>query len=308
MNIDEIIEGLKNLDLSKYPEDEIRFLINQLGPLAHMSVSYHKGKTLMRARPNYGDEKFRTKKDFSFKPQEYNSTYQRASTPYYTMFYGATIPDKIEPGELDVARIIGLLETLSFTRNPEIQKGYQRISYGRWEVVEDINLLAIIHNDSFHGESGFIRELYDDYQKNIIHAPSDIQEKSQKFLKFLAEEFGKENIKGDYDYMISAIFSEMTANMGLDGILYPSVRTLGKGFNLALTPEATKKMKLVVAGECSAVKFDGTTYLGNDAIAELSGHESDDEQFEMKPLDHGVNRILAQLGLTDINQLIPKEE
>lgn len=309
MHIDEIIDRFQKLDLSTYPVEEIKFLINQLGPMAHMSVTYHKGKSLMRARQNIEDEKFRKRKDFSYKPQEYNTTFQRASTPLSTMFYGSILPDKIEKGELDNARVICLLETVPFTRNPEILTGYQKISFGRWEVIEDLNLLAIIHKDSYHNESSFIRELYSDYQKNIMNVSIEVRKKFQKFSSFLAEEFGKEDIREDYDYLISALFSdEMTTNVGLDGILYPSVRTLGRGFNLALTPEATKKLQLVAAGECSAVKFNGTTYLGNDAIVELSGLENDDELFEMKPLDHGLNRILEQLGLTDVNQLIPKEE
>lgn len=305
MDIDTIIEGFKKLDLSTYPHEEIRRLINQLGPLAHMSVSYHKGKSLMRARPNYGDEQFRTKKEFSFKPQEYNKTYQRASTPFKTMFYATTIADKLEPGELDNMRVIGLVETIPFLRDPSIEKGYQKISFGRWEVIDDIHLLAIIHKDSFHGESSFIRELYDDYINNLSSAPPEIRERSQKFLSFLAEEYGKENISNDSDYLISAVFSEMTVNKGFDGILYPSVRAVGRGFNVALTPQATKKLKLIVAGECSAVKHEGTTYLGNDAITELSGNEMDDEEFEMRPLHQGLDRILTQIGISDINQLIP---
>lgn len=306
MEIDEIIAAFKNLDLTTYPYEEIKHLINQLGPVAHMSVSYHKGKSIMRARPNYGDEKFRAKKEFSFKPQELNLTYQRASTPHSTMFYGTTVPDKLEPGELDNMRVIGLVETIPFLRDNSIEKGFQKISFGRWEVIEDINLLAIIHYDNYHGESSFTRELYDDFKNNIANAPEDIRDKSEKFLEFLASEFAKEEIVDDYDYMISAIFTEMAVKKGLDGILYPSVRATGRGFNIAITPEATKKMQLIVAGECSTVKFEGTTYLGNDAIAELSGNEKDDEIFEMRALDQGIKRILAQLGLTDVNQLIPK--
>lgn len=305
MEIDEIIERFKKMDRSTYPHEEIRQLFNQLGPMVHMSVSYHKGKSLMRARPNYGDEEFRTKKEFSFKPQELNKKYQRASTPNKTMFYATTIGDKLEPGELDNMRVIGMVETIPFLRDPSIEKGYQKISFGRWEVIDDIHLLAIIHKDSYHGERGFIRELYDDYINNLSSAPPEIQERSQKFLKFLAEEYGKDTISNDYDYLFSAIYSEMAVNKGIDGILYPSVRAEGKGFNVALTPEATKKLKLVVAGECTAIKHEGTIYLGNDFITELSGNEMDDEKFEMRPLNQGVDRILAQIGISDINQLIP---
>jgi hypothetical protein len=305
MHIDKIIERIQKLDLSTYPVEEIRFLMNQVGPMAHMFVSYHRGKSLMRARPNYENEEFRTKKEFSYKPQALNDKYQRASTPFKTMFYATTVADMLEPGESANMRVIGMVETIPFLRDSKIEKGYQKISFGRWEVNEDINLLAIIHKGSFHGENGFIRMLFNDYTKNLALEQPEIREKSEKFCRFLAEEFGKDNISNDYDYLISAIYSEMAIKKGLEGILYPSVRAGGQGFNVALTPEATKKLKLVVAGECSAVKFNGTTYLGNDAIVELSGEEADDEIFEMKPLNEGLNRILKQIGISDVNQLIP---
>ena len=58
----------------------------------------------------------------------------------------------------------------------------------------------------------------------------------------MANEFAKENINEDYDYMISAVFSEMATKNRVDGIIYPSVRVGGKGFNIAITPKATEKL------------------------------------------------------------------
>lgn len=305
MEIDELIKQFRDIDLTSYPERDIRDLFNKLGPIAGINVTYHKGKVVTRARPNYDGEEFRQKQEFSFKPQKHNTTYQRASTPRKTMFYATSIPDKLEPGELDNMRVIGLAETVPFLRNPKIQSGYQKISFGLWEVVEDINLVAIVHKDTYHRESNYTRELVGAYKNYIKNVSLDIADKSLKFFTYLADEFAKEEIKDDYDYIISAIFSELTVKQNLDGVIYPSVRAAGKGFNIAISPEATRKLKLIVAGECSVVKYGDTIYMGNDAIAELNGDEKDDEHFEMSPLPHGLNRILNQLGLEDVNQLIP---
>lgn len=100
MNVEEIIAGLESLDLTKYPEKEIRYYLNSIGKMASIVVTYHNGKCVMRARPNLENERFPKKSDLSFKPQEYNSTYQRASTPKKTMFYATVIPDKIEMANL----------------------------------------------------------------------------------------------------------------------------------------------------------------------------------------------------------------
>ena len=58
MSVDEIIKSLKELDLSTYPVDEIRRLLNSLGQAAHIVVSYHKGKSIIRVRPNSKYQKF----------------------------------------------------------------------------------------------------------------------------------------------------------------------------------------------------------------------------------------------------------
>jgi hypothetical protein len=100
--------------------------------------------------------------------------------------------------------------------------------------------------------------------------------------------------------MISALFSELTIQRRLDGIFYPSVRVGGKGFNIAITPEATKKLGLYAAGECSMYKLKDHTVVGNDAIVELKGTE---EEFKLVDLDPHVKECLAQLGVNSIDDL-----
>ena len=65
MTIDEIIAGLKNLNLDNDPATEVRELLKQVGKVGYKLVAYHKGKSVMRARPNNGDERFSIKDDFS---------------------------------------------------------------------------------------------------------------------------------------------------------------------------------------------------------------------------------------------------
>lgn len=299
MKIEEIIEGLKNLDLSTYPDKEIRQLLNKIGVIASMVVIYHKGKSVMRARANENDIRFSKKQDFSFKPQEFNKTYQRASTPNQTMFYATAIPDKIEPGELDNMRLIGVAETIPMLRDKQ-KSGYQKISFGRWIVKEDLNLLAIIHKDSYYSESSFTKELVEAFNEASKKVPKELIEKSLAIQTYLADEFSKAEINGDYDYMISAIFSEIITKAGYDGIFYPSVRVAGKGFNIAITPEATEKLGLYVAGECSIYKIKDHTVIGNDAIIQLDGSQS---EFELKDIPNHQKECLAQLGLTSLEEL-----
>jgi hypothetical protein len=299
MNVEEIIEGLKSLDLTKYPEKEIRFYLNNIGKMASIVVTYHNGKCVMRARPNSENERFSKKSDLSFKPQEYNSTYQRASTPKKTMFYATAIPDKIEQGELDNMRIIGVAETIPLLRDKE-KSGYLKVSFGKWFVKESINLLAIIHNDTYYHESNFTKELVEAYKVFSKEVPKDIADKSLKIQTYLAEEFAKKEIRGDFDYMISAIFTEFAINQGYDGVIYPSVRVGGKGFNIAITPESTKKLGLYVAGECSIYKHKDNVVIGNDAIVELDGKQ---EEFKLVDIPNHQKECLERIGIKTIEEL-----
>ncbi|NVK65700.1 MAG: hypothetical protein HWE22_13995 [Flavobacteriales bacterium] len=299
MSIDEIINKLKSLDLSTYPKEEIEALFNQLGMIGSIVVTYHKGKSVIRARPNYDGEHFTEKSQLSFKPPRFNTTYQRASTPNTTMFYATSIPDKIKDGELDNARVIGVAETIPLLRDKE-RSGYQKISFGRWVVEEDIDLVAIVHKESYLKESSYTRELKEAYDEFSVQAPKEIMEKSLKFHTYLADEFSKEEINEDYDYMISAIFSELITKRGFDGVIYPSVRAGGKGFNIAITPEATKKLKLRVAGESTVYKRKEEVFVGNDAIVELNG---DEEEFQMNELNGFKTEILEKLNVQSMDEL-----
>jgi len=299
MKIKSLIDTLKGLDLTKYPKDEILSLLKQAGKIGYVVVTFHKGKSVMRARPNYNGERFEMKSDYSFKPQEYNKTYQRASTPNTTMFYATAVPENLEPGELDNMRVIGVAETIPMLRDLT-KSGYQKVSFGRWYVHEDIHLLAIVQKDKYYEESNYTRELNDAYNQFIKTAPQDILERSLAYTTFLADEFSKEEIRGDYDYMISALFSELTTQRGLDGIFYPSVRVGGKGFNIAITPEATKKLGLYAAGECSMYKLKDHTVVGNDAIVKLKGTE---QEFKLVDIEPHVKECLAQLGVNSIDDL-----
>lgn len=294
-----IIQQIKNLNLSTYPKDEIISLLQQVGKIGHIIVTFHKGKSVMRARPNYNGERFERKDDYSFKPQKLNKTYQRASTPNQTMFYATSIPENVPQGELDNMRVIGVAETIPMLRDKS-KSGYQKISFGKWIVHEDIHLIAIIQKDRYAEKSSYTKELAEAYKEFIQTAPKDILANSLALTTFIADEFSKENIRGDFDYMISALYTELVTQLGVDGVLYPSVRMGGEGFNIAITPEATKKLGLYVAGECSIYKLKEHAVVGNDAIVELTGNE---EEFTLIERENDEKECLAQLGVQSIEEL-----
>ena len=255
-----IINRLKTLDLSQYPYFEIRELIREFGKVGFIIFTLHPGKTITRARC---DGNLKTVSDLSYKPQQYNKQCQRASTPMRTMFYGCIVPE--EQNIIDT-RFISACESSSLIREGMETSGEQTITFGKWEVIEDIHLLVVIHKDYFHdADNSLLGELkiaYEDFLMKYPDAAKDIDISA----KYFAKEFSKKNEDGsDYNYLISAIFTEVvTTDHAFDGVMYPSVQTGGQlGFNVAITPDAVdKKMKLVVAYETQIKKIGEKIHIG----------------------------------------------
>jgi hypothetical protein len=105
------LHNLNKLDLSKYPIDEVNKYLTNLGASAHIGYTLHKGFDIYRARPNEDDEiSYVNRSQLSYKPQINNTTFQRASTPNKTMFYGSILPSEIGEDDINNARFTSCLE------------------------------------------------------------------------------------------------------------------------------------------------------------------------------------------------------
>ena len=299
MSIDNLIDSLKNLDLSTYPDKEIRSLLEQIGKISTLELYFHKGRQVMRARVNNNDSRYRKKTDLSYKTQQFNITYQRASTPNRTMFYASCLSENPNDNEIQSIRIPCILESIPEMRDNN-SSFIKKITFGRWEVIDDLRLFPIILNETYYQNTIFLKEIADYYKKNNELFDQTLAEKSEKIQSFLANEFAKEEIREDYDYMISAIFSELMIENNYDGVFYPSVRTVGKGFNIAITPKATEKLRLIFAGECTIYKHKMETSVGNDAYIILNGNEEEFDMIDEKNRENQELRLVDDLGFNSI--------
>lgn len=284
----QILDTLSGLDLSTYPFDQVKKSISQLGKFGIIIFTLHKGKTLIRARVNEDGKSFSQAKELSYKPEEYNKSYQRASTPNRTMFYAGTIPEDVQVGELNNARIISSLETSNLLRDIE-KDGEQKVTFGRWLVTADIPLMAICYHKDFAERTSHSKELYEAYQTFMNECPPELQQHSLMVTEFFAREFAKAEIKGDFDYLLSATFTETVVDKGLAGVYYPSVRADALGFNVAISPEyADKNLQLIVAGECKIYKKAKHTFINNDTIAYLKEGETEFKLEEINNPDYNI--------------------
>ena len=255
-----IINRLEALELSQYPYFEIKELIRELGRVGFIIFTLHPGKTITRARCDGG---LKTVSDLSYKPQQYNKQCQRASTPMRTMFYGCIVPE--EQNIIDT-RFISACESSSLIRGGIGTSGEQTITFGKWEVIKDIDLLVVIHKDYFcNADNSLLEELKSAYEVFLMKYP-ELANDIDITAKYFAKEFSKKNEdEADYNYLISAIFTEVvTTDHALDGVMYPSVQAGGRfGFNVAITPDAVdKKMNLVSAYETQIKKNRENVHIG----------------------------------------------
>lgn len=242
--VEQIIQKMKSLDLSRYPQSEIISLFREVGQIPILITTLHPGHKIIRGRINNGDD-FSSISSHSYCPSVKNDEYQRASIPHETMFYGSvTSPEEEEP----VARISILTEISKiFTEGVDTEK----IMYSAWEVIGDLQLVSIIQSGLYRTPNKQIMELDRRFNEEYN------SEVGKVFFDFIASEFAKDNTPKDYDYMISALFSHIISNNGLDGVYYPSVRIDGAGMNVAISPRAVDtKMKFLGAVDCEVTRIE----------------------------------------------------
>ena len=276
------IEHLRGIDRSAYPVREVIKAIETFRKFGCIQMMLHKGKRITRMRSNNGLPTFTKREELSYIPPNFNKEYGRASTPGNTMFYGATIPDNIEPIRENNPVLVAALEASSILRN-NIPNGQETLSYGVWEVTEDIHLLAICYHDDFINGYAHTKELNVAYLEALEQESKDIIDRSLAVTNFLAQEFAKKNInKKDYEYLISAIFTEMSVVKGIGGVYYPSVKADGQGYNVAISPyHADLSIKLIGAAECTLYRVNGNTMIDNELYTIVLDER---QPFTMKPV------------------------
>lgn len=260
----QLIDGLSKLDLSKYPVDEVK---TQLKGLRHFPFTYtefHIGNVIYRIRPNSDGKSFEKPADLSYKPQEFNKTFQRASSPNQTMFYGSIIPQDNLETEIDIARVIAATEASRLFRDKNSGDGFELVTFGKWRVLDTIKLGTIVYSEIERNITPYVKNRGKALLEFMKGHP-DKEEQGKVMMDFIASEFSKEKINADYDYIISALFTERIVEKGFDGVIYPSVRAEEKGMNVAISPSTVdSKMRLEGVMECKIHKT-GTEILIEDS-------------------------------------------
>ncbi|MCT4586422.1 MAG: hypothetical protein N4A71_01225 [Carboxylicivirga sp.] len=259
-----VFNEIRGLNWKEYPVDELENFFKKFGRFPMMVTEFNEGRLIHRARPVDESEIITSVSGLSYKPQELNSTYQRASTPQQTMLYGAVIPPEIDDEGIDNPRVTSAMESVSFLRNTKLD-GTQRVLYGKWRVKSKISLITILFTRYRNAKNNWLKKMSEEFYESIAQYTYPEQKAFKQINNFYSSEFSKFVAEDeDYNYLISALFSLKCTQSGFDGVIYPSVRTMGLGINVAIKPETVdEKLELVSVLDCRLHKKGKLAIINN---------------------------------------------
>jgi hypothetical protein len=268
-DLNRTINYLSKLDLQSTQVNDIINLLMSVGETMNINFTIGVNSTLLRARPNKECPRFTKTKELSIKPAKSNTDFQRASTPRKTMFYGVYMSGKLDQHKKDIMRTTAAYETIPEIRVPNNPYS-EKLTLGYWTNHQKLNLMAIMHKTEYTEANPYTKEVFDAYKKYLVSGDSRLMEKSLTFYDFLADEFSKKTIRGNYDYKISALYTEAVSRHDIDGIIYPSVRLGGMSYNVALNEGAMKKLKLDSVEEAIVQQEDNNVQISLNAFTKCT--------------------------------------
>lgn len=236
-NLKKRLDQLRKLGLSIISYPEIIDIINKEIGLPILVTEVRAGNYIERIRINKGDEIFTTKQELSYRTDLENiKSFGRANLPGSSIFYGAVISSPIQ-----LPRIVALAETDELLRSQEKGKVDKDIfmTVGKWKITKNMRLAEVVFKKDRIATTPEIEKAYQFHLKAFReNMPEEEVQKLISILEFYSEEFAKAEIITDADYKISAAYAESAFKTGgVQGIIYPSVRTDYEGSNVALLPK-----------------------------------------------------------------------
>jgi len=184
------------------------------------------------------------------------------------------------------------------------------ITFSKWVVTKEIPIIAIISSKGNYDEHSFLKQTQDEYLKVISTFPEEDIEKSKMIYEFFAEQFSKKETPHDYDYLHSALYTEIIQwlthnNIKLAGVIYPSVRVddnVLKGMNVAISPShADNSLELKQVLECIIYKKGKELLVDNNKFINITDNS---KEFTLQDLTSPKERLGRDAALKTLEQFI----
>lgn len=290
--LEAILDKYSSIDLNGVSMPKLMKELNQdLRFLPFTTALLKKGWSIERARINKPGQVFYSENEISYRTDISNITeFGRANLPHTSLFYGSIVSEKVK-----YPRIVNLLETEEVFREKSLADTELTYTVGKWKIKEDFELAEIVFSETVRKKIPKIQQAYEYHAKQMKSDYPESFDYLLKVLEFFSNEFAKTEISSHNDYKLSAAYSEFAFMKGLNGVVYPSVRTEYEGLNVAIPINAVETfLELDVVGMFQVFKRKDRTFIKNAKIATNLGPMNSQFQWEDMPdvPEETINKIL----------------
>lgn len=259
-----ITNSLNAIDVTKENTEELYGIFRTVENFNLPVIRFYlyPGSGLVRQRVNQQGTEFCMVSELGYPPLLCVKGYERANVPYHPMFYACSFPSGYND-ETHPPRVIALQETSAFFKDTK-SNGIERCTVSRWEVVKEIELIALPFLADYNMPNNDIETIKNAWNQELQE--NAVNTEGQELIEYMAKEIGKE-FKDNVEYFKIANFVNYLLNVNektknADGLIYPSVPSGGAGFNVAIRPTAVdEKIKFVGASLCHLLKKGEQSYL-----------------------------------------------
>lgn len=253
MTTTELLAALSNITEKDDPRRIKDLILSTQAQLIIPILILGKGTRIFRASSVTDINDITSYQRLSYKPASLNHSYQRASTPSNTMFYGIISTDY----QSAVAGCLG--EICDCLRQKDAPHKHYSIIISEWELKNDVALVQML---DIEGKNKSVAFANANTLNNILdQLPKTNRMANKAFLQFIANEF-KKICQKESDYWISATYTEfLTQTLNYDGIIYESVQAIDPALQevkcVAFTPQFTDNNLTFLKGDIYEFDFNG---------------------------------------------------
>lgn len=255
-DIQKRIEELQKLNLETQDFNELKNLVLPLIQCGLNTVIFPRGMRIHRGRCIDVDKEYlKHSSQLSYPPTNNLLRYNRASSGKYQIFYGSA--SKVY-GNNELGHIAVNFE-LSQIHDESFPNEFEYIGLGRWYSTDDFRV-AVLGLDSKIAENNDDAVKLKEFQTTLLNDLPERFKVIQLVSNFLSHEFSKK-VKFEYEYKITAAYGEVLFEMGFPAIMFPSVKTDGRVFNIAIMKKhVDNNLKCEVAAITRSRKIRGEVF------------------------------------------------
>ena len=163
--ITDLLDAINVVDENTGELYEIFWMVKDFDyPVIRLNI--YSGSGLIRQRVNKKGEDFDKVSELNYPPFDCVTGYERANVPYQPMFYACSFPADYIDENTPPPRVVSLQETSSFYRDKETS-GIERSTVSRWEVVKDLELVALPFLADYTMACKDIKTIKDEWNKAV---------------------------------------------------------------------------------------------------------------------------------------------